>query len=565
MSCRRWSEGEVLGVAGWEGHAFTTEKVQTVHARRRRPELKRFRERREQIRRWRWEGETMSSRGDEGCLSSPSPSLPRLARKCSLGCSVLDSFLHGGIPCGSVTELVGECGSAKTQVCLQLLLSAQMPLCQGGLHASSLYIFTESYFPSKRLQQLSKGFLESGKLGLGQFSSAKKFTHEDSAERVGTIANFHSNISNGQRLNTLDGIDMQNTMKDLLSRNNSLHHSFSIHERAAKLCNLQNVNPGKSFETHNSMSLPNQEQLISHDDGAIVDPCDNIFVQSIQNIEELCVFLDQVPVLLSWPLAMPVRLLVIDSVAALFRSDFDNNAKDLAKRTEWFFKLSSKLKQYAHDYDIAVLVTNQVVDDVDGESLESPNSVSPMLSGRSGPLISAGRSVIPALGIGWSHCVNTRLFLSRTYVPDKELHCHYQNTGSTKCSSNSHQKNVACGDMVSEHQISVLQQLESELPDDLLLSVSHQRSARSCSGVRNKPTVVSCGDERETGLVSNCTSSGQDIYPSRNGWSLKSEILPSCKVRRDLRVIFAPHLPSSSCEFSVKPTQICGVSAAFRY
>ncbi|MCO5554936.1 hypothetical protein L7F22_008475 [Adiantum nelumboides] len=458
----------------------------------------------------------MSTRGDEGRLSSPSPSLPRHARKCSLGCPVLDSFLHGGIPCGSVTELVGECGSAKTQVCLQLLLSAQMPLCQGGLHASSLYIFTESYFPSKRLQQLSKGFLELGKLVLGQSPSAKKFTHENSAERVGAIANFSSNISNGQRLNTLDGIDMQNTMKDLLSRNHSLHHSFSTHERAARICNLQNINPGKCFETHNSMSLPKQEQLINHDDGAIIDPCDNIFVQSIQNIEELCVFLDQVLVLLSRPLAMPVRLLVIDSVAALFRSDFDNNAKDLAKRTEWFLSFRAS---------------------------------------------SSSRRVIPALGIGWSHCVNTRLFLSRTYVPDKELHSHYQNTGSTECRSNSHQKTVACSDMVSEHQISVLQQLESELPDDLLLSFSHQRSARSCSGVHNKPTVVSGGDERETGLVTNCTS-GQDIHPSRNGWSLKSEILPSCKARRDLQVIFAPHLPSSSCEFSVKATQICGVSAA---
>ncbi|MCO5606742.1 hypothetical protein L7F22_060932 [Adiantum nelumboides] len=100
-------------------------------------------------------------------------------------------------------------------------------------------------------------------------------------------------------------------------------------------------------------------------DISIVQMCFFVCCCASLNIEELCVSLDQVPVLLSRPLAMPVRLLVIDSVVALFQSEFDNNAKDLAKRTEWFLKLSSKLQQYAHDYDIDLLVTNQVVDGTD--------------------------------------------------------------------------------------------------------------------------------------------------------------------------------------------------------
>ncbi|KAI5060702.1 hypothetical protein GOP47_0025122 [Adiantum capillus-veneris] len=511
----------------------------------------------------------MSSRGEEGRPLSPSPSLPRLARKCSLGCPILDSFLRGGIPCGSITELVGECGSAKTQICLQLLLSAQMSVSQGGLHASSLYIYTESYFPSKRLQQLAKGFLESGKLGLGQFSSKNKLNHEESAERVGAMANSHYSISEHRHLNApemgLDGIDMQNAMNDFLSSN----HISSIHERAGNLCYLQNVNADGCLEMHSSIFLPKQEKtgLVNHVDAELKDPCDNVFVQSIQNIEELCVFLDQVPVLLSRPLTMPVRLLIIDSVAALFRSDFDNNAKDLAMRTEWFFKLSSKLKQYAHDYDIAVLVTNQVVDDVDSECLAKPNAVSAMLSGKSGPLISASRRVIPALGIGWSHCVNTRLFLSRTYVPDKQPQSHDQQTGpikiSSERSSNLLKHNVDRRDMVSEPHISVLQRLESELPDDVLLTLPHQRSAQSYNGVIDRPTLLSCGDNKEAGSLSSY-SRGQDIHSSRNNWSLNPESFPSCRVRRDLRVVFAPHLPASSCEFAVKATQICGVPQYFQ-
>ena len=43
-------------------------------------------------------------------------------RNISTGCSNLDAILRGGAKTKLVTELVGENGSGKTQVCLQLLL-----------------------------------------------------------------------------------------------------------------------------------------------------------------------------------------------------------------------------------------------------------------------------------------------------------------------------------------------------------------------------------------------------------------------------------------------------------
>jgi RecA/RadA recombinase len=46
--------------------------------------------------------------------------------RCSLGCPVLDACLQGGIPTRGITELVGESTAAKTQLCLQLLLTAQV-------------------------------------------------------------------------------------------------------------------------------------------------------------------------------------------------------------------------------------------------------------------------------------------------------------------------------------------------------------------------------------------------------------------------------------------------------
>jgi DNA-repair protein XRCC3 len=83
--------------------------------------------------------------------------------KCTCGCPELDALLRGGVPCGAITELcgehscsgaahlllhflpasrvwlaAGEASAAKTQLCLQLLLCAQLPVDQGGLDGSAL-------------------------------------------------------------------------------------------------------------------------------------------------------------------------------------------------------------------------------------------------------------------------------------------------------------------------------------------------------------------------------------------------------------------------------------------
>ena len=64
-------------------------------------------------------------------------------------------MLHGGIPGGSLTELVGESTVGKTQLCLQLLLAAQLPEASGGLAGRSLYICTEGNAPLGRLAGLA--------------------------------------------------------------------------------------------------------------------------------------------------------------------------------------------------------------------------------------------------------------------------------------------------------------------------------------------------------------------------------------------------------------------------
>lgn len=105
---------------------------------------------------------------------------------------------------------------------------------------------------------------------------------------------------------------------------------------------------------------------------------------------------------------LPIRVIVIDSIAALFRSEFDNTPVELKRRSSLFFKISSKLKELAKRYNLVVLLTNQV-----GDLIGPDEGISGLRIGNLGCLYSSGRRICPALGLAWANCVNSRLFLSR--------------------------------------------------------------------------------------------------------------------------------------------------------
>jgi DNA-repair protein XRCC3 len=71
-------------------------------------------------------------------------------------------------------------------------------------------------------------------------------------------------------------------------------------------------------------------------------------------------------------------------------------------------------RRYADEFDLAVVATNQITDSL-GERGRSAAA-----AGHTGGLrlASSGREVVPALGLAWANCVNTRVFLSRAVLPD---------------------------------------------------------------------------------------------------------------------------------------------------
>lgn len=141
---------------------------------------------------------------------------------------------------------------------------------------------------------------------------------------------------------------------------------------------------------------------------------------------------------------LPVRLLIVDSITALIRGADSSYAKSssigLTERSRHLCAVSDKLKALAVEFNLAVVVINQVSDvftrtpptnyNYNNGSSQPQVTASPMLSqffseGPEPPMLYATQSrhfsgqteqlkKEASLGIVWANAVNTRIMLSRT-------------------------------------------------------------------------------------------------------------------------------------------------------
>ena len=185
------------------------------------------------------------------------------------GSSNFDSFLNGGIETQSITEIAGEFGSGKSQICHTLctaaieLMEDDLDTCDSGLihrpPASIIFIDTENSFRANRVHQIAE---------------QKNLDPEDILKRI-----FHCNVYSSEQLEVL--------------------------------------------------------------------------------IDDLPKFIEQ----------YNTKLVIIDSIISLHRAEFCGRGT-LAERQQRLGKMLNKLRRYADIYDIAVVITNQVVSYADGSGFD---------------------------------------------------------------------------------------------------------------------------------------------------------------------------------------------------
>ncbi|CAG2235633.1 XRCC3 [Mytilus edulis] len=117
---------------------------------------------------------------------------------------------------------------------------------------------------------------------------------------------------------------------------------------------------------------------------------DNIFIEHISDISGLKYCIQKrLPILLS---KGDIKLVVVDSVASLFRCEYDQ--KDMVQRSKDLASMGACLHQLSNQYNIPVVCVNQVTDSMDVKDRH--------------------RKHIPSLGLTWSNQVTTRITLTRT-------------------------------------------------------------------------------------------------------------------------------------------------------
>ena len=112
---------------------------------------------------------------------------------------------------------------------------------------------------------------------------------------------------------------------------------------------------------------------------------------------------------------LPVRLLVIDSIAAPIRRDFDmmatssGSSSSAAQRAAALLQIASKLKQLASDFNLAVVVINQVGLGGNGKSQNYHQ--------RNDTLDIHDGEFTASLGTAWQYCVSTKIVLDHDIDP----------------------------------------------------------------------------------------------------------------------------------------------------
>lgn len=77
-------------------------------------------------------------------------------KKIKFNIPAIDEITYGGIIVRSITEIFGEAGSGKSQICMQLAINVQLPEHFGGLNGKCVYVSTDKRIETRRLDAMAK-------------------------------------------------------------------------------------------------------------------------------------------------------------------------------------------------------------------------------------------------------------------------------------------------------------------------------------------------------------------------------------------------------------------------
>ncbi|KAF9960173.1 DNA repair protein xrcc3 [Mortierella alpina] len=274
----------------------------------------------------------------------------------TLGDPVLDAALGGsGIMTHAITEIAGESAVGKTQMCLQLCLTVQLPAHLGGLDGSAVWLSSEGKFPYSRLESM-----------IGHFVSKHKETIPDlNAEEIRENIYFDSMADQETQLHIF------NYQLPVL-----------INDLRAQLEHEQDPTQDRHDTEHTVSATKDLNQPRKK-------PVKLVIIDSIANN-------------LRSDLAVPSS----SNNAEDQGGSINNLRTSILQRSADICETGLRLRTVADEHGLAVVCVNQVTDIFRPEG---------SLSAFDNDSLNTKK---PALGLVWENTINARVVLQRTRLPE---------------------------------------------------------------------------------------------------------------------------------------------------
>jgi len=193
----------------------------------------------------------------EFCSASEIMNRRKQIMRCSTGSKTLDGLLGGGIETQALTEVAGEFGSGKSQLCHTLSVIGNMPKEKGGYGGNVIFIDTENTFRPERVHEIAEAYGVDPEKILSQIFVCKIYNSSHLELIVKELARYLEELR--ARLVIIDSMislhraefSGRETLWDRQQRLNSMLHRLSrfaeVYNIAFILTNQISANPDGMF------------------------------------------------------------------------------------------------------------------------------------------------------------------------------------------------------------------------------------------------------------------------------------------------------------------------------
>ena len=225
-----------------------------------------------------------------------------------------------------------------------------------------------------------------------------------------------------------------------------------------------------------------------------------------------------------------VRLLIIDSLAGLVRTEYDTkNKNEMFERTSFLFKLAQSLKWLASAFGLCIVVVNQATSDFEEVGFGRINST-----------FFDAASVKPALGLAWTSCVNVRIMLRRLEISDAESSLFQYEPMS--------EKNSSCTSIDS------LERRQTEINKRSAVFLSASTNSEDLSPALKSDCLGRDGEWSVNNVLPQyITDSSATSYPLSSNLSGKKRSL------RNMTLEFSPSRASRVCRYEITQSGVSGI------